>query len=235
MKTITLLAGAGAALAITVPASAQAPAPTAPTAKRAYLAKVIVPTVARSQPGSGSVVAKLSTRAKLYGGANQLLVLDAKSSGGALYVKVRLPQRPNDADGWVDADGLVVHATSTRIVVDISNRTVTLLKNGRKSASSRAVVGAGRTPTPTGTFAVSETVPEPRGSKLGPVVIALTAHSNVHKTFDGGDGRIGLHSYEKLGNRLGSAASNGCVRLPTSFVKKIAGSVEPGTPVTIQP
>jgi lipoprotein-anchoring transpeptidase ErfK/SrfK len=62
----------------------------------------------------------------------------------------------------------------------------------------------------------------------------LTAHSNVHYTFDGGDGRIGMHGYEKLGAALGTASSNGCVRLPNSFVKRLASTVAPGTPVLVQ-
>jgi lipoprotein-anchoring transpeptidase ErfK/SrfK len=205
----------------------------APSPEQAFLAKVIVPTEARSEPAGGVVVARLSTHAKIFAGANQLLILDVTVRDGTQWVKVRLPQRPNDAAGWVSTDGLVITTTPYRLDVSVSQRTVTLLKAGRPVARSEAVLGAKRTPTPTGLFAVSETVAQPRGGKLGPLILALTAHSDVHKTFEGGDGRIGLHSYEKLGAKLGTRSSNGCIRLPTGFVKRIAGLVSPGTPVQI--
>jgi lipoprotein-anchoring transpeptidase ErfK/SrfK len=152
---------------------------------------------------------------------------------GKVWLKVQLSKRPNGATAWVPADQVLVRRNTYRVVVDISSRTVTAFKGARKAFSSKAVVGSSATPTPTGTFAVLESVPQPRGSKLGSTVIALTAHSNVHKTFDGGDGRVGIHGYERLGNRLGSAASNGCIRIPASTLKKLAQAT-PGTPVIVQ-
>jgi lipoprotein-anchoring transpeptidase ErfK/SrfK len=211
-----------------------APQPKPPTSKVSYLAKVVVPTKATEQPGSGRTITKLATRARIYGGKNQLLILDTARRHGKLYYKVLLPVRPNDAAGWVDADDVVVSRTSYRLVIDISSRRVTLQRAGKRKLSVRAVVGSSRTPTPTGLFAVSEVVPQPKRSKLGSLVIALTSHSNVHFTFGGGDGRVGIHGYERLGARLGSAASNGCIRIPEQHLRRIAKLLPPGAPVLVR-
>ena len=236
MTLRSLLVAAALACALAAAPAANADIDTmAPSSKQAYTAKVLAPTVARSQPGGGQVVARLGAQAPLYGGSNVLLVLDAKTVDGVQYLQVRLPKRPNSSSGWVSADSMYVSATPYRVVVDLSARKVTIFKAGRKLTSTRAVVGAGRTPTPTGLFAVTEKVPQPRGSELGRHVVALAAHSDVHKTFAGGDGTIGMHGYERLGDRLGSAASNGCIRVPARFLSRLVRLVPPGAPVLVQP
>ena len=235
VKPLAALASVAAALTAASPAVAKPLTPAAPTAKKAYVAKIVVKTAARAQPGSGPVVARLATTAALYGGANELLITETARKGRRLFVRVLLPSRPNDATGWVNADQVVIRKTNARIVVDISERTVTLMQAGRQVARSSAVVGASSTPTPEGLFAVSEIITQPRNSELGRQVIALTSHSDVHRTFAGGDGRVALHSYERLGDRLGSTASNGCVRLPARFVKRLARAAGPGTPVLVTP
>jgi len=68
---------------------------------------------------------------------------------------------------------------------------------------------------------------------LGPWALHLTSLSAVHRYFDGGPGRIALHGRgaESLFVPLGTAASNGCVRIDNRFVSWIANNVPSGTPV----
>ena len=238
-RTFTALALVGAlslspALANAAGGKQAGPKATAPTSTSSWTAEVVVPLNATARPGQGKVVAHLSTRAAIDGGANILLVIAvAHSANGTEYVQLRLPQRPNTASGWVPANDVLLARDQWRIAVNESTTRVTLYKSGKAIASSLAVLGAPNHPTPTGLFAVSENVPQPNGSVLGPNVLALTAHSNVWYTFDGGDGRIGMHSYELLGAALGTHSSNGCIRLPTSFVNLLLSHVGPGTPVRV--
>jgi lipoprotein-anchoring transpeptidase ErfK/SrfK len=66
-------------------------------------------------------------------------------------------------------------------------------------------------------------------------VLPLTAHSNVLKSFDGGDGQVALHGRggASLLDPLGTARSHGCVRLADSAIEWIATHVPVGTPVSI--
>jgi hypothetical protein len=179
------------------------------------------------------VVSRVSTTSLIDGGSNSLMVLGSATVGGTQYLKLRLPQRPNGLAGWVDANDLYVQADPWRIVVSIGSREALLYKNGRLYGATRDVVGAVGTPTPEGLFAISEDVPQPRGSVLGSYVITLTAHSDFLKTFEGGDGTVGIHGYELLGAPLGTRSSHGCVRVPESFVRTVL-SLPEGTPVLIE-
>jgi hypothetical protein len=74
---------------------------------------------------------------------------------------------------------------------------------------------------------------------LGRWVLTLTAHSDVLRRYDGGDGRVALHGRggESLRDPLGSAASHGCIRISNaaiaSIVRRIGVAAIPGTPVMI--
>ena len=80
---------------------------------------------------------------------------------------------------------------------------------------------------------------QPVDDFLGSWVLPITAHSDVLKTFDGGDGRVALHGRggASLNDPVGSAASHGCVRLRnadiTGLVRRVGATQLPGTPVRI--
>jgi lipoprotein-anchoring transpeptidase ErfK/SrfK len=229
------LATWGALLLITSPwaAASQPLATPGPTSALSYTATALVPTTARSSPGRGSIVSHISTQAKFYGGSNTFLILGEVRERGRSYLQVLLPQRPNATTAWVAANDFFISSDPYRLVVSIGERRVSIYEHGRLQASTGAVVGKPSTPTPLGLFAISEGVPQPAGSDLGPYVITLTAHSDALATFEGGDGTIGIHGYELLGAPLGTASSHGCIRVPEGFVHR-ALSLPEGTPVLIQ-
>jgi len=171
--------------------------------------------------------------------AGALLVLATRSREGRCWLQVRLPSRPNVAKGWVDADRVQAVATPWWIEVVLRSRTVTLLREGKRVARYRAVVGAPGTPTPRGLFALVEAYPNPATDFLGRWVVTLTAHSDVLQRYEGGDGRVAIHGRggASLQDPLGSAASHGCVRLTNAaisgIVRRIGVTAIPGTPVRI--
>jgi lipoprotein-anchoring transpeptidase ErfK/SrfK len=71
------------------------------------------------------------------------------------------------------------------------------------------------------------------GQAGGPFALALSARSNVLREFEGGPGQIALHGRNNLGGTLGTAASDGCVRLSTASIDWLAARIGPGTPTTI--
>jgi hypothetical protein len=154
--------------------------------------------------------------------------------GGARWLKVMLPGRPDGSTGWIEQHGTLELVTAWSIVVDLAQREVKAYNDGRRSRTFQAVVGKPSTPTPTGRFFVEEAVQMHSGAPGGPFALALSARSDVLQEFEGGPGQIAIHGRENLGGTLGTAASHGCIRLATASIDWLAARIGPGTPVTIE-
>jgi lipoprotein-anchoring transpeptidase ErfK/SrfK len=223
------------ACAVAFPAAARAaelPAP--PGAKSAWTARVLEPTEARLHAGRGRVLQALEHRTPFWGGPNVLLVLDTASVDGVGYVKVLLKRMPAGSGGWVPAADVELARTTRRAVVDLSARTVTGRDSGRRILSDRVVIGARSTPTPRGQFAIDAAVDQPKGSPLGPRVLALAAYSRALARYQGGIPQVAFHAYEQLGAPLGAAASHGCVRMRQATLSRLLKLLPRGTPVLIR-
>jgi lipoprotein-anchoring transpeptidase ErfK/SrfK len=216
-----------------VPESAvRTPAPFFPVT----VARLMVPTQAVSRPGGTQVVGQLWTSVRVDGGPTELLVLSQRRFDGADWLRVRLPDRPNTATGWIDANVTTLRTTPWRIVVSTERRTVSVFRLGQEVRRFRAVVGAPGTPTPHGLFAVLERIHTGSpGGFYGSWILSLTAHSTVYEHFEGGDGRVAIHGRggASLLDPLGSARSHGCVRMDNDAIAWLAKVAGPGTPVQI--
>jgi lipoprotein-anchoring transpeptidase ErfK/SrfK len=227
MKAARLRAAAVLAFACAAayPAAAQA---------SAWTATVLEPAYARAHPDRGATLDHVGRYAPHWGGPNVLLVLDTATVDGRDYVKVLLKRMPAGSAGWIEADHVELARTTRRIVVDLSDRSVTLRQSGRAILKTRAVVGAPSTPTPIGQFAVDAPVDQPKGGLLGPRVLAMTAYSRALARYQGGIPQVAFHAYEKLGAPLGTASSHGCVRIPQAALTRLLRLAPRGTPVLIR-
>jgi lipoprotein-anchoring transpeptidase ErfK/SrfK len=168
-----------------------------------------------------------------------LILARPHAADGRCWVQVRLPWRPNDAAGWVNANRVSIEKSAWRIVVSTARRTLTLYRSGRPIRTISVVVGKPSTPTPAGLFAVVWTIRWHANDFLGSWVLELTAHSDVLKQFDGGDGTVGIHGRggASLLDPLGSARSHGCIRLANDSIDWLVATVGAarlaGTPVQI--
>lgn len=168
-----------------------------------------------------------------------LILARPRAADHRCWVRVRLPWRPNDATGWVDANKVFIEKTAWRIEISTARRTLTLFRAGARVRTLRVVVGKPSTPTPAGLFAVAWAIRWHPGDFLGSWVLELTAHSNVLQRFDGGDGTVGIHGRggASLLDPLGSARSHGCIRLSNEaisrLVRRIGADHLAGTPVRI--
>jgi lipoprotein-anchoring transpeptidase ErfK/SrfK len=170
-----------------------------------------------------------------------LLVLgSARDTRGRCWIDLRLPWRPNDASGWLPVAVLELRATPFRIVVTRPARTLTVYRAGKALRSVHVVVGKAATPTPGGLFSIIGAWRSPPDSFLGSWILALTAHSNVLREFEGGDGTVGIHGRGggSLLDPLGSALSHGCIRLANDSIDWLVGEIGeanlPGTPVIVR-
>jgi lipoprotein-anchoring transpeptidase ErfK/SrfK len=220
-----------AALALAA-GTAAADEPGVPTRTNAWIANLVAATPAFKHPRAVGKPRRLRPLGVWTGGPVGLLVLKARDD----WVKVLLPNRPNRAAAWVQADRVRLVRTRWRVRIDVSRRRVTVLRNGRVKRRFGAVVGAPGTPTPTGDFAVYEVARQADpGGFLGPVALHLTAHSDVLDNYGGGPGRVAIHGRggASLQVPLGSAASHGCVRVDSRKARWLARKLQPGAPVTI--
>ena len=92
-------------------------------------------------------------------------------------------------------------------------------------------VGGPASPTPTGTYAVTDTFRGGLNPVYGCCAVAISAtQPNLPATWPGGS-RIAFHG---TGGPLGVAASNGCIRSSDEDVRALVETVPLGTPVTIR-
>jgi lipoprotein-anchoring transpeptidase ErfK/SrfK len=214
------------------PARVQAPS----RAHGATIATIVAPAWARPRLQSARQAHLVATQTSWSGGPQALLVLGSATRGGREWLKVLLPTRPNGTAGWILRDKAVLSQSRYWIHVATATRRVTVYRDGRRVRSFRAVVGAPGTPTPHTLAAIYERnrQPNPRAF-LGPWALALTALSNVLKSYGGGPGRVAIHGRAgaSLRDPLGSARSHGCIRISNRDVEWLAREIPVGTPVRL--
>jgi lipoprotein-anchoring transpeptidase ErfK/SrfK len=159
-------------------------------------------------------------------------VLPVQQQGGD-WLRVQLPTRPNGAEGWIRSKDATLDAVTDRVVVDLGERTLTWTRGGAVQLVATVAIGAPSSPTPTGTFFVTDVLPENPTGEYGAWVIALNAHSDAFTEFQGGDARIAIHGTDNPSS-IGRAASAGCVRTEPGVLATLAQSLPAGTPVEIR-
>jgi lipoprotein-anchoring transpeptidase ErfK/SrfK len=146
---------------------------------------------------------------------------------------VQIPKRPNGVTAWVSAGQVAVATVSTRIVVDLSEKRVTLYKDGTKVLTSTAAIGSPATPTPTGRFYVNQRlIPTQKGGPFGPGAVGVSAFSDVLTGWTQG-GPIAIHGTNAPWS-IGKAVSNGCIRIPNAKLLQLFSVALNGTPVLIR-
>jgi len=166
----------------------------------------------------------------ILGTTTVVTVLEGPEDG---WARVMLPGRPNGSEGWVRSDDMRGFVVEGRVVVDLSDRTLTYYQGEEVILTTAAAVGTGRNPTPTGSFYVTDnvTLTDP-DSVWGPHALGLSARSDTITEYKGGDGIIGIHGTNRPGS-IGEAASLGCVRVPNEVIALLHDLVAVGTPVEI--
>lgn len=148
------------------------------------------------------------------------------------WYRVRLPMRPNGIEGYVQVDDVNLIRLHTRIIIDLSERQLTLYRDAKPVLSTSAAVGAPGTPTPTGHYYVNQRLitTDPSGP-YGPGAIGISAFSDVLQGWTQG-GPIAIHGTNEPSS-IGTAASHGCVRLSNDVLRKVFAATDAGTPVII--
>ena len=153
----------------------------------------------------------------------------------ASWYRVRLAGKPGVSgakEGYVRADGIALVKARSRVVVDLSQRKLTLFEGGVPVLRAPAAVGAPSTPTPRGRFIVRERIRITDSSgAYGAAAIALSGFSEKLIYWPQG-GPVAIHGTNEP-DSIGKALSHGCVRLGARDLARVFAKVQIGTPVEI--
>lgn len=151
-----------------------------------------------------------------------------------VWIKVRIPMRPNGRKGWVRETALgPLYSVRTRLVVDRSRLRATLTRDGRKIWSEPVGVGAPSTPTPPGNFWIREKFKvsgDPSGI-YGPFAFGTSDYS-VLTDWPGG-GVIGIHG-TNAPSLIPGRPSHGCIRVENGPISRLYRLMPIGTPLLIR-
>jgi lipoprotein-anchoring transpeptidase ErfK/SrfK len=164
-----------------------------------------------------------------------LLLAGSTLAAGGLVQAEPTPAPAPTASAVVSA---AAAAPTLAILLDLSDREIALLRDGKAVNRWPVVIGAPETPTPVGRFQVQTKVVNP--------VYQSTSSGQVKGVGALGYRWIGFHS--KGPNVFGihgtpwpwwvdarAAVSHGCVRMRNEHIETLFAAVEIGTPVVIQP
>jgi len=149
------------------------------------------------------------------------------------WAEVLLPVRPNGTTGWVSTADVDLSTTAHRIEINLAERMLRAYDDTELIVETPVVIGSAFTPTPTGTFFVTDIVPQTSAS-FGPVALATDGYSEVMDDFDTGAPVVALHG-TNAPELVGQARSNGCIRVPNELIQQLADTVPAGTPVYVFP
>jgi lipoprotein-anchoring transpeptidase ErfK/SrfK len=149
------------------------------------------------------------------------------------WYRVQLPMRPNGVTGYINARAVEIGNVRTRIVVDLSSRRLTFLRDAHPVLQAPVAVGAPATPTPTGRYYVNQKLlPIDDRGPYGPGAIGISAFSPVLTTWAQG-GPVAIHGTNEPWS-IGRSVSNGCIRLHNPVLRRLFAATPPGTPVLIR-
>jgi lipoprotein-anchoring transpeptidase ErfK/SrfK len=159
-----------------------------------------------------------------------LHAFEEKKVGRTSWYHILIPGRPNGQTGWVQKGQATWQPLPYRIVIDLSERTLRLMKGATVKFTTKVAVGAPGMETPTGRFYVQSGF-DPELGYLGAYAFETSAYSKL-SDWPGG-GIVGIHGWNDP-SVMGKAVSHGCVRLTNSAINFLRSRVPVGTPIAIQ-
>jgi len=162
-----------------------------------------------------------------------VLLASRRDAQGIPWVRLRLPQRPNNVTGWVRRETLgPFHLLHTKLVVSRVAQSVTLYRRGKRRFRARVGVGAPSTPTPAGSFWIREKFHVDGNPLYGTRAMGTAGYSNALTDWPGG-GVIGLHGTSQPG-LIPGRPSHGCIRLKNRDIERLYKLTPIGTPLLIR-
>ncbi|HEX6580359.1 MAG TPA: L,D-transpeptidase [Actinomycetota bacterium] len=166
----------------------------------------------------------------------RLLVVRDTIEESEIWLRIQLPIWPNGQEGWVKASDVRLAEATERVVVDLSERRLVRLREGRRVARLRVAIGKAATPTPPGRYFVWAKIGTGRPSgPYGSYILGLSGFSEAIEPWTEwpGQPRLAIHGTHDPAD-AGHAVSNGCIRVLNRLLG-VLHDVPMGTPVLIRP
>jgi L,D-transpeptidase catalytic domain len=162
-----------------------------------------------------------------------VVVASVQDARGRTWVRLRLPQRPNNVTGWVLRSSLGdFHVVHTKLVVNRRTLRLTLYDHGHPVFRARVGVGKPSTPTPPGSFWIREKFRVVGSPLYGARSMGTAAYSTTLNDWPGG-GIVGLHGTSEPG-LIPGRPSHGCIRLKNRDIVRLYRLAPVGTPLLIK-
>ena len=201
--------------------------------RESYYAFVEQKVQAKAEPkDNAKTVGRLTT--KTGEGTDDLVLVLARTTDEdeQVWLKVRLPIRPNGTTGWVREEALSsLQPVDTWLKISTKTYRATLIKKGKKVWSSPIGVGQNQWPTPKGQFYIRAKLTGYKNPVYGPLAFVTSATSPTLTDWPGG-GIVGIHGTNQPGLIPGKI-SHGCVRVANANILKLDKLMKVGTPLTV--
>jgi lipoprotein-anchoring transpeptidase ErfK/SrfK len=229
--------GTTRAAAPTTRPARHAKAPDRARRRRARAPKLLVrmPTAmaVRAHPAhEARVIGTLPASSKYYHVA--LTAWVEKVSANGRWGRVEIPYVWPRTAGWIPLHGLRRSQTHVEVHVDLSKHWVTVTKFGKVVAGFRAATGASSSPTPPGSYFVTDRIPFYAGSALGSFAFGISGiQPHLPAGWSGGN-QLAIHGTNDPAS-IGTSQSAGCVRVSERALHTLRPLLRLGTPVVIGP
>ena len=153
--------------------------------------------------------------------------------GGRVWIRVRIPMRPNGRTGWVRRSALgPLYRVHTKLIVNRGRGRAALYNRGRRIWKAPVGTGKPATPTPAGRHWIREKfrTHDPNGP-YGPFAFGTSDYS-VLTDWPGG-GVIGIHGTDEPA-LIPGRPSHGCIRVRNQALRRLWQLLPIGTPLTIR-
>src|SRR5947209_1071654 len=197
-----------------------------PPGSGALVANVIRPTWMRASAG-GRTLGMVGPNTQ-FGSPDVLLVRRIDDR----WLGVLSELAGNGRMGWVPRSAVSLRRDSYLVEASLSARNLVVMAAGRVLARYPVGIGASWAPTPTGQFAVTDTIVtgQPDGP-YGCCIVALTATApHAIPGWTGGN-RIAIHATAET-ETIGQPDSHGCLRVTAAAANWLIKPLPEGTPVT---
>ncbi len=204
-----------------------------PAYERWTVGKVLRPVAVHARPAKESKV-KVRLMPTTTNGYPTLVLVDiVREVGSTTWYKVWLAVRPNGSRGWIREGDLAFFSTSSRIVVDLSERRLVVYRRGDWIESYPVAIGRPGLETPTGFFFVNQKLRPPSpGGAYGVLALGISAFQPKLPDWPQG-GPVAIHGTNE-DHLIGKAVSHGCVRMRNKDILAVNKLVPAGSPVIIQ-
>jgi lipoprotein-anchoring transpeptidase ErfK/SrfK len=184
------------------------------------------------KPGKGPQIGVMPTGSPWFNIPTVAWVEEISRNGR--FGQVQVPYSATRATGWMPIEGLKRHTTPFKAHADISERTLTVTRRGKKVLRLPVAIGTTTAPTPPGRYFVTDLIPFDPNGPLGAFAFGLSGiQPNLPPGWAGGD-QLAVHGTNDPSS-IGTAVTAGCLRVTNADLERLKPFLKLGTPVVFKP